>query len=229
MDLKLVSVHFPKAAGTSLAAELRSKFGDGLHLDRDHDPGNPDHDLTSAPSLSAATCAVHGHFRGDRYSFCRRATHITFLRHPVTNLISIYYFWKTHPHHGNALHDRFIAEDPSIFEFARRSPLRFLMSELYFGGVDMNMFDFIGFYERRRDDLKLLSAMLGILFYNVHENRTNSIHLDERRELEADNKRLEELRHILAKDVSFYETLFIQRAHKVTTDAACPIGDCISS
>jgi hypothetical protein len=70
------------------------------------------------------------------------------------------------------------------------------------------MFDFIGFYERRPDDLKLLSETLGIPFCNVHENRTSSIHSDERRELEADNRRMDELRHILAEDVSFYESLF---------------------
>jgi hypothetical protein len=39
---------------------------------------------------------------------------MTFLRHPVDNLISIYFFWRALPEPGHALHARFLRERPSI-------------------------------------------------------------------------------------------------------------------
>ena len=50
-----------------------------------------------------------------RYSSAFR---FTFLREPVDNLISIYYFWLTYPFDGYPAHRRFLDERPTIFEFA---------------------------------------------------------------------------------------------------------------
>lgn len=205
--LEVVSVHFPKAAGTSLAKDLRAHFGEALALDYDHDPVNPDHRLSDAPMLPAGTRAVHGHFRGDRYRDCRPAFRLTFLREPVSNLVSIYYFWRSFPVHGNPTHDRFVAEQPSIIDFARYCwPIRRLMSMSYFGGIDMVCFDFIGFYETRERDVARLSTLLGAPFSSdLYVNRTNDAEGDDRQALMEDAATLATLRSLLADDVAFYE------------------------
>ena len=78
---------------------------------------------------------------------------MTFLREPVSNLISVYNFWQTHPEHGNPIHSRFIRERPSILDFAKFPGFADLMSGIYFGGFDMGRFDFVGLHETREADL----------------------------------------------------------------------------
>jgi hypothetical protein len=112
---RVVSVHFPKAAGSSLHIQFGKLLGDKLVLDYTHDP------LTSMGSKTAefptGKTLVHGHLRAQRYA-STEAYWMTFLRHPVYNLISIYFFWKTLPKPGHELHGRFLRERPSVLEFA---------------------------------------------------------------------------------------------------------------
>ena len=168
----IVSVHFPKSSGTSLSVQLKAAFKEKLILDYEHDPlGSKAGEIAS--ELPPGTCAVHGHFRPHRYANVPDAFRATLLREPVQNLISIYYFWQTCPPHGNRLHERFLIEQPSIIDFARYPGLQSLMSETYFGGYDMNRFDFIGFYDRRAEDFSKLSNLIGFaLDPLVHENIT---------------------------------------------------------
>jgi hypothetical protein len=210
MALELVSVHFPKAAGSTLASALKGHFGDALAFDYSHDPVNPDHILSEPPAHCVGIRAVHGHFRGDRYEEQRNAFRFTFLREPVENLISIYYYWRSHPTHGNPTHDLFLREQPTIVDFAAHCwPIRRLMSMSYFGGVDIRTFDFVGFYETRIRDLARLSSQIGVSFPpHVHSNPT-APHQD-RQLLLSDKIALSTLRSVLADDVAFYESA---RAH----------------
>lgn len=131
---------------------------------------------------------------------------MTFLRHPVDNLISIYFFWKNIPQPRHVLHGRFLRESPSIVEFAKYPAFTNLMSETYFGGFDMSRFAFIGFYENRGADLSRLAADLGLpLKADIYENRT--VPSVERRELEADLATRRKLTDLLAAEVTFYEQM----------------------
>jgi hypothetical protein len=118
MPPRVISVHFPKAAGSSLWAQFARLLGDKAALDITHDP------FTLAGSESAEfpveKALVHGHFRAGRYE-STDAYWMTFLRHPVDNLISIYFYWKSLKEPGHSLHARFLVEAPSILEFAWRS------------------------------------------------------------------------------------------------------------
>jgi hypothetical protein len=170
MPPRVISVHFPKAAGSSLWAQFARLLGDKAALDITHDP------FTLAGSESAEfpveKALVHGHFRAGRYE-STDAYWMTFLRHPVDNLISIYFYWKSLKEPGHSLHARFLVEAPSILEFALYPGINRLMSETYFGGFDMARFAFIGFYETRDIGLARLGNELGLpLVADVHENRT---------------------------------------------------------
>jgi hypothetical protein len=210
MPLEIISVHFPKAGGTSLAACLRASFGEHLALDYDHDPVHPNYALSEPSNLAPNIRAVHGHFRGDRYT--GPAFRMTFLREPVSNLISIYLFWRTYPEGAAQLHRRFLAERPSVLAFAQYPAIQTLMSETYFGGVDLDRFDFIGFHERRREDLGRLSHVLGLeLDGDLHLNKTTRT-TGQEQDLLSDAPLLAALRDHLSKDVALYERLFNRRA-----------------
>jgi hypothetical protein len=163
----------------------------------------------TADGLPRGARAVHGHFRPHRYDCFKEAFRLTFLREPVDNLISIYCYWKSCPEHGNHVHSRFLAEQPSIFEFATYGGLQTLASETYFGGYDMGRFDFIGFHETRAQDLPELASLLGLpLGEDVHENRTSG---NERQELASNPQIIAHLKTCLSKDINFYESLFAAR------------------
>lgn len=200
---RIISVHFPKAGGTSLKIQFENIFKNQIVFEYDNDPL-----ITSGTSESMFPDdkkMVHGHFSARRHA-STEAYRLTFVRHPVDNLISIYFFWKSlaTPHHD--LHARFLRENPSILEFARFPGIRQLMSETYFGGFDMRRFDFIGFHETRTDDIARLARELGLpLSADVHANATAEH--DGRFDMEQNASLRLSLTDILAEDVAFYERL----------------------
>ena len=210
MALEIISVHFPKAGGTSLAGSLRVHFGEDLALDYDHDPVHANYPLNEPPHLAPNIRVVQGHIRGDRYA--GPAFRMTFLREPVSNLISIYFFWRAYPESAGQLHRRFLAERPAILAFAQYPAIQTLMSETYFGNVDLDRFDFIGFHERRCDDLRRLSGMLGIeLDGDLHLNRTTKA-IAEGQAILSNASLVAALRNHLSKDVALYERLLNRHA-----------------
>ena len=204
MSLELIYVHFPKAAGTALVQSLRSHYGESALPDYSHSP--PDSWSHDPPAPGPEVRAVFGHFHANRYAAYSEAFRFTILREPVDNLISIYYFWRNYPPSTYPAHERFLAEKPTILEFAEYPELRRLASSGYFGGVDIGDLDFVGFFERRKDDLSKLSALLGFkLDSELTINRTSSEFDLERARLKEDTRTRQLLRELLADDVSFYE------------------------
>jgi hypothetical protein len=204
MRQSIVSVHFPKAGGSSLRTQLQSAFGAALLLDYSHDPLGQAGSYI-ADSLPPSVQMVHGHFRPTRYAGVRDAAMITFLRNPIDCLLSVYYFWLDYPRNENSVHGRFLDERPTIIEFARWSLLQRLMSATYFGGFDMNRFSFVGFHESRSSDLDVLSKLIGVpLDPALHVNRTAS-GCDARRNLKSDRHLMSALADVLADDLRFYD------------------------
>ena len=205
-----VSVHFPKAGGSSLKIQLESILGEGLLQDYEHDPLGP-HAMDEVHELPPNYKMVHGHFRASRYSQVNKRFMFTFLRNPVHNLISIYFFWKAFPRSGNPWKLKFLIEKPSILEFAKFPPLRSLMSDTYFGGFAMGRFDFIGFHETRLEDYLKLGHLINLpLSGEIHANRTEEGHED-RAAIMNSQKIMGELADLLVHDLRFYDRLFAQR------------------
>ena len=200
---RIVSVHFPKAAGASLRHQFAELIGDGLQLDYNHDPLTPSGG--GEATFPEGKRIVHGHFRPQRYA-STSAFLMTFLREPVDNLISIYFFWRAEATPGHELRARFLRERPSILEFAAYPRIRRLMSETYFGDFDMDRFDFIGFYESRDADVARLAADLDLpLTAAVYVNKTAES--AERVAVRTDPETLARLRELLADDIAFYQRL----------------------
>ncbi len=200
---RLISLHFPKAGGTSLQKQFATLLGQQAAIDYEHDP------LTAAGSerapFPAGKRVVHGHFRPERYASAE-AFLCTFLRDPVQNLISIYFYWQTLPANDNPVHQKFLRERPDVITFAAYPAFSRLMSQTYFGGFDMRRFDFIGFHESRQEDIVTLGRLLGLpLRADIHENASPS---DLRKAaLLADASTLDRLRALLREDLAFYDRM----------------------
>jgi hypothetical protein len=204
MDKPIISIHFPKAGGTSLRKQLGVHFCSTLMLDFDHDPLGP-HGRETADVLPEGIRLVHGHFRASRHAGIHNAFRFTFLRHPITNLMSIYYYWLDQPEHGNPVHTAFLAERPALDAFATFGPFRTLMSEAYFGGFDMKRLDFVGFHESRAKDVQRLGGLLGVpLDAELHVNRTEG-HWEDRNRATKDEKMMGRVEAALKADIDFYE------------------------
>ena len=208
---KLISVHTPKAGGTSLSKILSEAFGAAYLGDYKDDPADPLSERNINPSayfarnrmLPDGVDCIHGHFHPGQF----RADDVflfTILRHPIDNIVSIYSFWKAHTDSTSALHAYFLAKKLSVLEMAQLPLLCFLYSASYFGGFDMARFDLIGRHECRRDALAALGERMGIaLDATAHENATPPS--SEREELLSDERLRTALKDILAEDIRFYE------------------------
>ncbi len=197
---RVIVVHFPKAGGTSLAYQFRKILKSGLDLDYLNDPRSS---KVIPRAFPCKKVMVFGHFHPSRYDGAN-GFRLTFLRNPVDDMISTYFFWKYMPYCGDSVHRRFLKEKPSIVEFCHYDGLNTLMSETYFGGFDMERFDFIGFDESRADDMAVLSGKLGIpLSSSVHLNLNK--HFDEEISVKEDRGLRGRLADVLAKDMAFYD------------------------
>jgi hypothetical protein len=212
---RLISVHTPKSSGISLRTALHAAFGSRrVLLDYAHDPVDP---ATPTPHAIAASIdlrrlrgvrAVHGHFPIQKYDGVSGCVRAVLLREPVDNLISIYYFW-THlieaGHlEGHALFRSFVAERPSILDFARHPTFRHLLTRTFFGGYAMDRFDVIGDYARRDAYVGAISRLLNVkLDRSVYVHRTPP---SAERERTANSRQLTSaLRDVLRDDIAFYE------------------------
>ena len=209
-DTRLISIHLPKSGGTSVRGSLERQFGDRALFDYGRGPLGPDRDLVE-PGLPPGIDLVHGHFRPGRYDAVQSAFRFTFLRQPVDLLLSFYFFWRTMPDQGQALHRRFLDEQPTLEAFATWGPIQKLSSDTFFGGYDMERFDFIGFHETRASDMMRLNDITGLqLEPGRHDNATQ--HGDEERAtVRSDVRRMAALTDLVVDDVRFYDA---QRARR---------------
>ena len=214
LKIPIVSVHTPKVAGTTFSQQLRTILGvDAVLLDYADDPA----DHRSQASLDPISYqldpimtispyrAVHGHFRPEKYDGLGSAFRLTFLRHPVENVISIYQFWLSHSTEmlSTPLFCYFKDHALSLQRLAMLPTIRFLYSKTYFGGFDMNRFDFIGDYSDYSLELQRLGVQLGVEFdLSLRINTTKEI---SGYDLKFDRSEIVALTEILAADIKFYE------------------------
>jgi hypothetical protein len=213
----IVSVHMPKVAGSSFLYQLKELYGKHqLLLDYNDDPVNPvsivnldpDHYSMEPIKTIAPYKVVHGHFHPHKYAHLDNAFRITFLRHPIDNVMSIYCFWMAHDRScwDSPVFHYFKDANLSLQRFAMLPKIRYLYTRSYFGDFDMRHFDFIGDYAKYNEELTRLGNRLGVQFdLNVRLNitmeysKSSSVH-------EVDDKeKYEKLAEILKDDIAFYE------------------------
>jgi hypothetical protein len=218
LDMDLISLHVPKCAGTSLREALVGAFGeDQIHFDNDDrllDPKSPvnvDRQgflrefNSNRDAILSGKRVVHGHFCMSKYKGVK-GPRVTILREPVDRLISHYLFWKHLPPHGHSLHDRFLAEQPSLAEFARVPGLRHFYRDILFRDIDMKVFDLVGCVERMNETIAGLGRLIGRKLRFERRNDNQCEHCRQQKaEISEMTSVLAQLRDILAEDIAFYD------------------------
>ncbi|MFG1425553.1 sulfotransferase family 2 domain-containing protein [Roseixanthobacter glucoisosaccharinicivorans] len=219
--VELVSVHVPKCAGTSLRLALQRAYGEaevlGDYADGVLNPAaamNIDPDRFFARWAAADWTrfpyrAVHGHFHPNKYRTLPARVRATFLRDPLTRLISHYHFWRRAGEPGqNPVRDYMYEQNLSLEDFAHLPSMRYFYTGFFFRDVDMASFDVIGFYETAAQDMARLEKALGVTLDLGREN-TNTAPEYARaiEELRSDPAQTGRLRALLSADIAFYETL----------------------
>jgi len=170
----LVSVHFPKTAGTSFGVALRARYGSRLLEDYATLPLQRPRGWREWEAMRAGArarrcilrcAAVHGHFLPVKYRIAlrgRRADHVTWLRDPVERLLSHFHYWKRTAEvatPAQALRYRMVREDWSLERFCLGPELRNLYRQ-YLWGFPPDRFAFIGITEHYEAELADLGSRL---------------------------------------------------------------------
>jgi hypothetical protein len=191
---------------------LRNAFGEAFQTDYAENPAHPLSPRVLDPAgymsrkqtIPEGVQCLHGHFHPAKYAFDQRAFLFTLLRHPVDNIISIFFFWKQMPPQSGTLHEYFSKNNLDIVQTAKLPLLRTLYSETYFGDFDMSRFDLIGRHENRESALTKLSRQFNVaLDATIRENITPPS--EQRLTANSDPRLRSELESILLQDVRFYD------------------------
>ncbi len=102
----LISIHIPKAGGTSFRRVLQQWYGDRLFF---HYFNEPQKTMPEKYKLLPGNC-IHGHFNSSRgfgvmHYYPDAKQFITFLRDPFEILVSRYYYVKKREKAGISFHD----------------------------------------------------------------------------------------------------------------------------
>lgn len=212
----IVAVHTPKAAGTTLKHHFEQAFDEReLQFDYTDDPADPSsawnldpERFARAPITSIAPHRiVFGHFAARKYGGLRDAFRLTFLRHPVDNVISIYRFWMKHGRDEwqSPLFRYVRGAELSLERFAELPLIRYLYSRVYFADGALDGFAFVGDHGRFDDELARLGAALGVTFDPaVHLNPTDASGRSRAGERPG-RAVLATLTRLLADDIELYE------------------------
>ena len=217
----LVSVHVPKCAGTSLRLALEQAYGrDRVHLDYDDRLGYPTSPINLDPvgffrnaqesgyPFLAGKDAVHGHFHIHKYNSLKNAMRITFVREPISRMLSHYYYWKAAPADDHPLRNYVSEKNLTIFQFANLPYIKNFYTSHYFNKVDMKIFDFIGIHELYDDGIAFVSSISGIDIIPITSN--TNVYPDYENQVAkilSDSSTVSALRDSLRDDVEFYERL----------------------
>jgi hypothetical protein len=215
-ECPIISVHFPKAGGSALAAQLQAAYGAGQVLTSyDCDPTDPANPfwwnrrwfLKNRPLSIQPYAVVHGHIPIAKYDLIPRAKRLVMLREPVANIISIYFHWQRLIENGSTGHAIFEfvkTKRLTLLETAEIPKLRWLMTQTYFGDYDMRRFDLIGAHERRPTFMRAVSGLIGKSL-SPDEKANVTPPTARRGDIMNDARVLAQLRVRLEDDIRFYD------------------------
>jgi hypothetical protein len=158
----IVSIHIPKTAGSTFGKIILPKVYTQQGIFQDYFLPLED----CLKSISEKCKVVHGHFNAQKYSHVfPNAKLITWLRNPITRLISHYFYWMNSPvwEKSDPAHDlrRSVVESKMKFEeFIEIPDLKNVLSKSLCGRALDSLY-FVGIQEYFHDDLQELGMMLG--------------------------------------------------------------------
>lgn len=149
----LISVHVPRTAGSSFNWILQQIYADTLYREYGENSTPQYYEPHLIPDNFTA---IHGHFPVAKYQGAYpKAKRITWLRHPVDRLISLFYFLK-----NSGQMDQFTSDSNIGFHgFIEIEDFHNQIAK-HVGVNALKNFHFIGMQEFFNDDLAILSKLL---------------------------------------------------------------------
>lgn len=166
----ILSLHIPKAAGTTLIHAYRNAFGDRVLYHNAH----PDIVYTTPRvDLEKSYDIIHGHLDMSRLVEMIDADTkiVTFLRDPVQRVVSSYQY-HLNPQVQNDIATLVRSTNMGLMEFADMPGQKDLQSRMI-RPVGRHRLDFIGFSETFRASLEQLSRCIGVALSNPGEENVN--------------------------------------------------------
>jgi len=219
-QIEIISVHVHKTAGGTFGRVLREFYG-GQQVLSDYHSENLE-TILSRLSVQSQIRAVHGHFATQKYKgYFPSAKRIIWLRNPIIQFISGYFFWKSQPE-KNAFfseeHKYMVENNLSLLEFVEMSAKNWIspLTDFYCQNVDLTDFYFVGIQEFFQDDLAELSQMLGWSDFKMKVTNQNKYPNYRERLLKelVDKNTLKQLIEISSKDRYLYQTALDMRAKR---------------
>jgi len=223
----IVSIHIPKAAGTSFNLSLKQHFGSALRQDyldrpfgREETIGRKTHALMKALELTPGEFqgieCVHGHFLACKYRLLAEqmpCSFVTWLRNPVERLISHYYYWieSFDPNTCLGLHKKCVEEEWSFKRFSLCEEFKDMQSQLLWC-VPLDSIEFVGITEFYAQDFARFSRRyLGAEFEQI---RTNETRTKPRGEC-LDPGLRRDIEQFHAQDVALYRAALDRRSREI--------------
>jgi len=218
-NLKLISLHIPKTAGTSFRNILKSVYG-SKHVVRFDikDSGHMlmDEKLVRSQTLPKSVHVIHGHFRYRRLVEAFDVSElplITWIRNPIERVVSNYYYLasvlaKRVDEDGKDLNivNRMMK---TLMEFACEERNQNRISK-FLDGASLDDFHFIGVQDFFNEELKELSRLMNWPEAKpVTDNRTEGKRLCEDPEI------LEEIGRLNADDMDLYSEVMNRKNREV--------------
>lgn len=211
VGMEIISIHVPKAAGTTFSKVLQQVYSEEQVFCEN--AKLPLASILEQRLITLKTKVIHGQFPATRYKECLLYSSpkiITWLRHPITRLISWYCdcISKLCDENNNEFEEYVNKNNPDLIEFSEMSDAQNVMSK-YLQGIEIKDFFFIGIQEFFNDEINALKEMLGwqqkveIIWCN--KNKYPEYHAYVNKVL-ADNKLVAKLAHINQEDIELYQT-----------------------
>ncbi len=168
--MNLISVHIPKTAGTSFRLILEDVYKkETVFQDYKEREGNvlteyEDLDKPRTPIVDILTGhrVVHGHFATRKYAgIFPEAKRVTWLRNPVSQIVSYYYYLNTRPLSDQSEPIIKLAHSLSLLDFARLPQMRNQYTRFYLRGYALDAYFFVGITEHFATDVADLATLLG--------------------------------------------------------------------
>lgn len=207
-NVEIISVHIPKTAGTTLRNLIIQHYGKDQVCT--HYPDSPEVDGTR--TVTSETKIIHGHFfikeYLDRFPNTKK---ITWLRHPITRLISHYFYNKKYPDT--------IKQDMNKLSLVDYAELPWKQNEMtkHLRGVELSDYYFVGIQEFFAEDLAELQSRLGWsdLETNIRDNSNLSTRYYELiKDTLSQSKVLDKIISLNYEDMELYEQALNLRAKR---------------
>jgi hypothetical protein len=207
-NVEIISVHIPKTAGTTFRNLLIQHYG--INQVCTHYPDSPEVDGTR--NVTAETKVVHGHFFLREYlEKFPQAKKIAWVRHPITRLISHYFYNKKYPHT--------IRQDMNQLSLADYAEFPWKQNEMtkHLKGIKLSDYYFIGVQEFFTEDLTELSDKLG--WFNIETSIRDNTNISSEyyeliKDILAKPKVLDKIVSLNSEDMDLYQQVLNLRAKR---------------